>query len=92
METKTAPVTEMEMKIEKLRAVRSAAELGGGLDRIEKQKAKGTYDSPCMSVCNYEGVFKECQTCHLRQAEKNLWPNGDEQLKGTIIRAITRRV
>ena len=63
METKTAPVTEMEMKIEKLRAVRSAAELGGGLDRIEKQKAKGKLTArERIDLLLDEGSFRELDT------------------------------
>jgi len=26
---------------------------------IEIQKKKGTYDSPCTSICNYDGLFKQ---------------------------------
>ena len=58
---------------------------------VEKQKAKGTYDSPCMSICDYEGVFKECQTCHMRMSEKNLWQTGDGIMKSTILNAIKKR-
>lgn len=55
------------------------------------QLEKGTYDSPCMSICNYEGLFKECQTCHMRQAEKKLWKTGDQIMKDTILRAVAAR-
>jgi predicted Fe-S protein YdhL (DUF1289 family) len=58
---------------------------------IEKQKQKGTYDSPCMSICDYEGLFKQCGTCHMRKAEKNLWKTGDSDMKSSILRAIDKR-
>ena len=58
----------------------------------EKQKLKGTYDSPCHSVCNYEGLFKECGTCHMRKSEKNLWKTGDPLMKQTILNAIKKRL
>ena len=56
-----------------------------------KQLEKGTFDSPCMSVCNYEGLFKECGTCGMRKAEKSLWKQGDSMMKDQIIRSISRR-
>ena len=59
---------------------------------VEKQKMKGTYDSPCLSVCNYEGVFHQCQTCFLRKAEKKLWKTGDEDMKSSILRAVRSRI
>ena len=58
----------------------------------ELQLGKGTYDSPCMSICNYDGLFKECQTCHLRQVEKKLWKTGNQDMKETILRAVGKRV
>ena len=57
----------------------------------ELQIEKGTFDSPCMSVCNYDGLFKQCQTCQLRQAEKKLWKEGDTSMKETILRAVKSR-
>ncbi|MBT7609697.1 MAG: DUF1289 domain-containing protein [Bacteriovoracaceae bacterium] len=59
---------------------------------IEKQKEKGTYDSPCMSICDYDGLFKQCRTCSMRKAEKNLWKTGDLDMKGSILRAIEKRI
>lgn len=59
---------------------------------VQKQKEKGTFDSPCMSVCNYEGMFHECQTCHMRKSEKNLWKTGDDGMKKSILRALTSRL
>ena len=57
----------------------------------EKQIAKGTFDSPCMSVCNYDGLFKQCQTCQMRKAEKNLWITADQSMKDTILRSVAKR-
>lgn len=37
---------------------------------IEIQKIKGTYDSPCMSICNYAGENEQCQTCSMLKKEK----------------------
>lgn len=59
---------------------------------IEVQKKKGTYDSPCMSICNYEGLFKQCQTCQMRQAEKNIWKTGNADMKETILRSLSKRI
>ena len=58
---------------------------------VQKQQEKGTYDSPCMSVCDYDGVFKQCKTCSMRKSEKNLWKTGDYDMKGTILRAVDSR-
>lgn len=58
---------------------------------IEKQKNKGTYDSPCMSICDYQGLFKQCQTCLMRKAEKSVWKTGDDDMKDTILRAVNNR-
>lgn len=57
----------------------------------EKQKAKGTYDSPCMSICNYEGLFDQCKTCSMRKVEKKLWKEADGSMKEQILRAIKGR-
>lgn len=57
----------------------------------EKQKAKGTYDSPCMSICNYEGLFDQCQTCNMRKVEKKIWKEADGSMKEQILRAIKGR-
>ncbi len=40
---------------------------------LEKQKLKGTYDSPCMSVCDYAGPEQQCLTCGMRKEEKARW-------------------
>ncbi len=59
---------------------------------VEKQKAKGTYDSPCMSICNYEGLFNQCQTCNMRKVEKKIWKEADTSMKEQILRAIKGRI
>ncbi|MBT3980220.1 MAG: hypothetical protein HOE90_02640 [Bacteriovoracaceae bacterium] len=45
-----------------------------------------------MSICDYDGLFKECGTCSMRKSEKNLWKTGNEDMKGSIARAIKSRV
>ena len=58
---------------------------------IKKQKEKGTYDSPCMSICSYDGLFKQCQICQMRKAEKNIWKTGNQDMKETILRSLSKR-
>ncbi len=58
---------------------------------IEKQKMKGTYDSPCMSVCNYAGEFEQCQTCGMRKSEKIEWKISDIKTKETLLGQILDR-
>ena len=58
---------------------------------IEKQKMKGTYDSPCMSVCDYEGEYLECQTCGMRKDEKQLWKISDQSQKSQLLDMIFKR-
>lgn len=58
---------------------------------VEKQKEKGTYDSPCMSICNYEGFFDQCMTCSMRKVEKKIWKKADSSMKEQIMRAIKGR-
>lgn len=40
---------------------------------VEKQKVKGTWDSPCLSICNYMGENFQCPTCGLLKEEKVEW-------------------
>ncbi|MBT4793053.1 MAG: DUF1289 domain-containing protein [Halobacteriovoraceae bacterium] len=56
-----------------------------------KQISKGVYDSPCVSICDYDGLFKQCQTCRMRQAEKTLWKTEGQSFKDTVLRAISKR-
>ncbi|MEE3079773.1 MAG: hypothetical protein VX341_10590 [Bdellovibrionota bacterium] len=58
---------------------------------VEKQKMKGTYDSPCMSVCDYEGECFECQTCGMRKDEKQLWKISDQSQKSQLLVMIFKR-
>jgi len=58
----------------------------------EKQKNKGTYDSPCMSICNYAGLFKQCATCSMRKVEKKLWKSAGRDMKEIILRAVAKRI
>ena len=72
--------------------IKTGADKNLSEDLVTKQKEKGTFDSPCMSVCNYEGMFHECQTCHMRKTEKNLWKSGDDGMKSSILRALAKRL
>ena len=56
-----------------------------------RQKEKGTYDSPCMSVCNYSLDTDICQTCFMKRAEKVLWKRSDEETKLELIGKILSR-
>lgn len=58
---------------------------------IQKQKEKGTYDSPCMSVCNYAGEFDQCQTCGMRKLEKVEWKQADHKRKEILLQQILER-
>lgn len=60
-------------------------------DLVELQKEKGTYDSPCMSVCDYMGLFDQCKTCSMRKVEKKIWIGADTSMKEQILRAIKGR-
>lgn len=57
----------------------------------ERQKLKGTYDSPCMSVCNYEGPENICQTCKMKKEEKIKWISADSEQKEELINDILKR-
>jgi predicted Fe-S protein YdhL (DUF1289 family) len=58
---------------------------------IEKQKAKGTYDSPCLSVCDYNLDTDVCQTCGLIKDEKKLWKVSDITIKEKIAHDVIER-
>lgn len=57
---------------------------------IEKQKLKGTFDSPCMSVCNYNDSLL-CQTCKMYKYEKQEWKVSDEKNKNKILSNVLGR-
>lgn len=58
---------------------------------VEKQKAKGTYDSPCMSICNYAGEEFICQTCMMMKSEKQVWKTADQKTKDELLKKIFSR-
>lgn len=58
---------------------------------IEKQKLKGTYDSPCLSVCDYDELTSKCQTCGMLKTEKTAWKQGDPLIKKSILENIEKR-
>lgn len=56
----------------------------------EKQKMKGTFDSSCLSICDYdEAGF--CQTCQMNVAEKRVWKVSDQTQKADIIKLVLAR-
>lgn len=59
---------------------------------IVKQKEKGTYDSTCMSICNYAGEEMICQTCFMKKSEKVIWKTGTKDEKESILKAISDRL
>jgi predicted Fe-S protein YdhL (DUF1289 family) len=58
---------------------------------IEKQKTKGTFDSPCMSICDYDQDSSVCQTCFLKKDEKRLWKISDSSVKEDIALEVMKR-
>jgi predicted Fe-S protein YdhL (DUF1289 family) len=50
------------------------------LDLQETQKIKKTFDSPCMSVCNFSGEDEAriCGTCNMLKDEKINWKASDD--------------
>lgn len=61
-------------------------------ERIQNlQKEKGTFDSPCLSVCNYCPETTVCQTCSMKKDEKMLWKQADAQVKETLAMRIIER-
>lgn len=60
----------------------------------EKQKTKKTFDSPCMSVCNFtevDGVLI-CGTCQMLREEKIEWKNTEDiGVKNSIAQNILKR-
>lgn len=61
----------------------------------EIQKIKNTFDSPCMSVCNFSGEdnARICGTCKMLKEEKILWKiTDDASVKSMIVnRVLSRR-
>ena len=58
----------------------------------EKQKEKGTFDSLCMSICNYSGEHNICQTCFMMQEEKVRWKKATRKEKDIILNIIAKRI
>ena len=56
---------------------------------VAKQKEKGTFDSPCLSICNYKEDL--CPTCGLKKAEKGLWKMSGESAKKKILEKVLAR-
>lgn len=57
----------------------------------ELQKKKNTFDSPCMSICNY-GEDSICETCFLAKSEKMTWKaTQDKEIKDKILNAVIAR-
>ena len=57
-----------------------------------KQKLKGTFDSPCMSVCNFGKESSICSTCQLKKYEKQQWRQAEAQVKAQIIENVRERI
>jgi predicted Fe-S protein YdhL (DUF1289 family) len=58
---------------------------------IEKQKAKGTYDSPCLSVCNFNPENDQCQTCNMFKLEKTKWKSASPDEKEELALRFIKR-
>ena len=52
---------------------------------------KGTYDSPCLSVCDYAGELAICQTCLMSKTEKQKWKVADGIAKEKIASKVKKR-
>ncbi len=58
---------------------------------VVKQRIKRTYDSSCMSVCNYDEAGK-CQTCSMYKTEKTQWKIATNEEKSIMANNILKRV
>ncbi|MCB0420366.1 MAG: DUF1289 domain-containing protein [Bdellovibrionales bacterium] len=58
---------------------------------IDKQKLKGTYDSPCMSICDYDEKTTICQTCGMSSEEKKTWKVADSLQKQEILKSVQKK-
>ena len=56
------------------------------------QKEKGTYDSPCLSICDYDPDTSTCQTCSMKKLEKTAWKKADSKAKEILASAINKRI
>jgi predicted Fe-S protein YdhL (DUF1289 family) len=58
----------------------------------ETQIGKGTYDSPCMSVCDFNPETDQCATCLMFKAEKTKWKTGSETDKDELAKMFIERI
>ncbi len=61
------------------------------LDIQNKQKFKRTFDSPCQSVCDYQGEEMICRTCAMKKKEKNSWKKANHNFKRELAHRIKQR-
>jgi len=61
------------------------------LELQERQKSKKTFDSPCLSVCDYDGEENVCQTCQMLKREKSAWKVASAEEKEDIAKKIKKR-
>lgn len=62
------------------------------LKKQMQQRLKGTYDSPCVSICDFDPTSLQCLTCKLLKSEKRSWIKADKKVKSQIKRAVINRV
>lgn len=58
----------------------------------ERQIDKGTYDSPCMSVCNFSDINDLCQTCYMYKKEKTEWKIANKERKAEMSKVFKQRI
>ena len=77
-------MTQVDPRIEELKALREAAKLGGGLKRIEKQHAKGSLTArERIALLLDDGSFRELEPFMTQQADPQLdSPLGDGVVTG----------
>ena len=56
-----------------------------------RQREKGTYDSPCMSICDYNPTSTICETCKMKKLEKKAWKAADSNEKEVLANIIIKR-
>lgn len=56
-----------------------------------RQKSKGTFDSPCLSVCDYSEGDLICQTCLMKKSEKAEWKVAEPREKEALAWNIKKR-
>jgi predicted Fe-S protein YdhL (DUF1289 family) len=58
----------------------------------EIQLEKGTYDSPCMSICDFNSDTDQCQTCLMYKVEKTKWKTGSASEKEALAQIFIKRI